>query len=88
MANSAFATITQQLFPTSSKDNQAAIDALYDEFALIYASEVDAEVLDASVAYRQDVANAVFAWSITDGGHEGYLTNFPADYLPPEGNGL
>jgi PAP2 superfamily len=30
----------------------------------------------------------VFAWSMTDGGHEGYLHNFPADYVPPSGPGL
>ncbi len=33
------------------------------------------------------VAEAIFAWSATDGGHEGYLSNFPAGYIPPIGPG-
>ncbi|MGH2673816.1 MAG: vanadium-dependent haloperoxidase [Actinomycetota bacterium] len=31
---------------------------------------------------------AIFEWSTSDGGHEGYLRNFPPDYVPPEGPGL
>lgn len=88
VANSTLATITRQLFPTASEDNQAAIDTLYDAFAQMYINDLDADVFNRSVSYGQDVANAVFAWSMDDGGHEGYLTNFPADYLPPEGDGL
>jgi hypothetical protein len=34
------------------------------------------------------VAAAVFDWSKGDGGHEGYLRNFPTDYVPPVGPGL
>jgi hypothetical protein len=88
VANSTLAAITRQLFPTASEDNQAAIAGLYDEFAQTYSQDLDTDVLNRSVSYAQDVANAIFAWSMTDGGHEGYLTNFPADYLPPAGNGL
>jgi PAP2 superfamily len=88
IANSALATITRQLFPTASEENQAAINTLYDEFAQTYSNDLDTDVFNRSVSYGQDVANAVFAWSIADGGHEGYLTNFPADYLPAEGAGL
>jgi hypothetical protein len=34
-----------------------------------------------------EVANHVFEWSTSDGGHEGYLRNFPSDYVPPAGTG-
>jgi hypothetical protein len=34
------------------------------------------------------VAAAVLEWARGDGGHEGYLRNFPADYVPPAGPGL
>jgi hypothetical protein len=88
VANSTLATITRQLFPTASDDNQAAINTLYDEFAQMYSYDLDTDVLNRSVSYGQDVANVVFAWSMADGGHEGHLTNFPADYLAPEGDGL
>jgi hypothetical protein len=34
------------------------------------------------------VAEAVYRWSMSDGGHAAELRNFPADYVPPTGNGL
>jgi hypothetical protein len=34
------------------------------------------------------VAEAVYAWSLTDGGHEGYRRNFQLDYEYPSGTGL
>ena len=34
------------------------------------------------------VARVVFDWSRRDGGHEGYLRNFPPDYVPPVVPGL
>jgi hypothetical protein len=88
VANSTLATITRQLFPTASEDNQAAINALYDEFAQLYSNDLDTPVFTRSVYYGKDVANAVFGWSMADGGHEGYLTNFPADYVPLAEDGL
>jgi hypothetical protein len=65
-----------------------AIDALYDENLRLNSDGVDSTVVDRSIAYGQEVATAIFAWSMTDGGHEGYLTNFPTDYVSPEGYGL
>lgn len=41
-----------------------------------------------SVARGRSVAQTIFDWSRVDGGHEGYLRNFPADYVPPAGPGL
>jgi PAP2 superfamily len=35
-----------------------------------------------------EVAAAVLEWAKGDGGHEGYLRNFPASYVPPVGPGL
>lgn len=88
VANSALAEITRLLFPTASEDYQAAINALYDEWAARYQSETDTEVFDRSVMHGQAVAKAVFDWSMSDGGHEGYLHNFPSDFAPPVGAGL
>jgi hypothetical protein len=78
VANAALASMMRLLFPTTSVTNQAAIDALEASFA---GSPDDA-------LYGRAVADGVFAWSRSDGGHEGYLRNFPADYIAPAGPGL
>lgn len=87
-ANSALASITKLLYANATEENAAAIDALYEQNAAAYALEADAAVIERSVEYGQTVASAIFEWSKTDGGHEGYLTNFPTDYVPPVGEGL
>jgi PAP2 superfamily len=54
------------------KDNLAKISATTTQ-----------DVIDRSVKYGQDVASAIFEWSKSDGGHEGYLRNFDATYKWP-----
>jgi membrane-associated phospholipid phosphatase len=34
------------------------------------------------------IADAIYDWSLSDGGHEGFRRNFPADYRAPLGDGL
>ena len=36
-----------------------------------------------SMAHGDQVATAIYEWSTGDGGHDGYLRNFPPDYVPP-----
>ncbi len=88
VANSAMVNITRALFPTTSEENMAAVTDLYDTFAAQFEAEAEADVFQRSVDYGKAVAEAVFAWSMTDSGHESYMTNFPADYQPPVGAGL
>ncbi|MBN1661353.1 MAG: vanadium-dependent haloperoxidase [Anaerolineae bacterium] len=87
-ANSALATIVRSLYPTASPDNLAAIDALEHEFATQYKPEAGQAVFDRSSAHGRAVAEAIFEWSKTDGGHEGYARNFPEDLAPDSGPGL
>ncbi len=88
VANSALDSITRALFPTATEENQAAIDTLNRAFGQQFLAEMDTSTYERSVTYGRAVANAIFDWSVSDGGHEGYLTNFPADYVPPVGDGL
>jgi hypothetical protein len=88
VANSALATILRSLYPTATPDNLAAIDALEQKYAKQYEAEAGAEVFNCSVAYGQALAAAIFEWSKTDGGHEGYSKNFPERFTPPGGLGL
>jgi hypothetical protein len=83
-ANAALAEVLRLLFPTAQPAQLAAIDDLEAG----HAAAVPPGIRDRSIAHGQAIARAIFAWSLTDGGHEGYLRNFPADYTPPVGPGL
>jgi hypothetical protein len=40
------------------------------------------------VQHGRAIAEQIFTWSTTDGGHEGHLRNFPPGYVLPTGPGL
>jgi hypothetical protein len=88
-ANAAQASITKSLFVTTSLANKNTIDSLENALNSTYkTSEVTMEVFDRSVKFGQSIATAIFEWSKSDGGHEGYTRNQPKDYVPPVGPGL
>lgn len=83
VANAALASILASLFPTAPEEQRRSI-------ALLEASlerSLPPGVFARSVRRGREVAAAVFDWARTDGGHEGYLRNFPP-YDPPAGPGL
>ena len=88
VANSALGTITRSLFPTVSAKNLAAINALEAYFVYRYKAEVGEKIISDSIQYGQELAQAIYQWSQTDGGDQGYATNFPATFTPPAGLGL
>jgi hypothetical protein len=86
-ANKAEATIIRALYPTTSTANKASIDSLEQALLNEY-KDTNEEVNQRSVAFGEQIANALLEWSKTDGGHEGYTRNFPASYTVPTGPGL
>ncbi len=84
-ANAAMAKIIKYLFQNASAANLGKIDALELENENLYSKEISQVIIDRSRDYGYAVAEAVFNWSVTDGGHQAYLNNFPADYIPPVG---
>ena len=75
----------KQLYEQASAANKASIDSLEKS---IYQSEIQTtnkEIAERSVKYGQDIAKAIFEWSKTDGGHEGYKHNFDSTYVLPRG---
>jgi hypothetical protein len=93
VANAALAQSARLLFPTVTDLPLRAINALEARLAAEIAGQaapgaVEADVLEASVAHGRAVAEAVFAWSQSDGGHEGYLHTVAADYVLAAGEGL
>jgi hypothetical protein len=88
VANSALAAILRSLFATASKTNLARIDGLETRLADRFRPSLPPGVYNRSVDRGKAVAAAVFDWSKADGGHEGYLRNFPSEYVPPVEPGL
>lgn len=84
VANAALAAMTRSLFPTAPANLRQEIDAL--EARLV--GDVPSGILRRSIERGRELASAVDRWARSDGGHEGYLRNFPASYVPPVGPGL
>jgi len=84
VANAALATVSRRLFPTTPAER---IEGLEAANVSGLRSALPPGVFDRSEERGRAVAEAVFAWSRGDGGHEGYLTNFPP-YDVPTGPGL
>jgi hypothetical protein len=87
-ANAALASIARGLWPTAPPSSRAAVAHLEDRFVTDVGGGVPPGLARRSERFGRDVAAAVLAWSVTDGGHEGYLRNFPSDHVPPVGPGL
>ena len=88
VANASLAAILRALFPTTGPANAAAIDALESSFEGSFRRDLSRSTLRASVERGREVAAAIFGSSRGDGGHEGFLRNFPTTFQPPVGAGL
>lgn len=86
IANAALARIVRNLFANASSANAARIDSLEAANHALYASQFNVHIVNRSRNYGRAVADAIFAWSTTDGGFEAYLHLFPSTYVPPTGD--
>jgi hypothetical protein len=72
--NAAEASILKNIYIQTSDENKLKIDSLekriYDQFS------TDKETAERSVAFGKSIAESIFKWSVSDGGHRGYLKNF------------
>ena len=84
-ANTAQASMAKSLFGNATAAQRTSIDSLETALNAPYRT---AAGFDRSVQFGRAMAQAVFEWSRTDGGHEGYLSNQPSGYVPPTGVGL
>lgn len=88
VANAAMAGITRRLFANGGGAQRAAIDGLELSLRKRLSLQAPAPVVRRSIQQGRLVAAAIYAWSRTDGGHEGYFFNTPLDFFPPVGEGL
>jgi hypothetical protein len=87
-ANAAMAFILKNLFATTSLANMSAIDSLESAFHSEFQDQIPNWILSQSSDYGRKIADRIFEWSKTDGGHEGYLKGTSDTYDPPTGDGL
>ena len=83
--NASLAEFNRSFFTKSNLNatDQAAIDSLENAIYSTFAGE-NTETLNRSVAFGKSIADAVFAWSLTDS----YIHNNALPYTPPVGPGL
>ncbi len=86
-ANASMAYILKNLFANTSAPNQAAIDSLESTFNSQFLAESSQQLVSQSAEYGRKIANQIFEWSKTDGGHEAYLKATSDTYIPPTGPG-
>jgi hypothetical protein len=87
-ANAAEAAIIRGLWANTTDANKKTIDSL--EIALTNSLKADGSdaIVTRSVTFGKSIGDAIFTYSQTDGGHEGYKRNFPSDYIVPKGPGF
>ncbi len=77
--------LLKKLYSHTSDNNKSAIDSL--ENYTIENENVDAKIVERSTFFGRAIAEAIYEWSKTDGGHEGSLHNFDTTYQLPIGKG-
>ena len=87
-ANAAMAETMRGMFKNANGVKLQRIDSLESALNQKFTSQSSAEILKRSSDFGKSIGNAIYQWSRTDKGDEGYLRNFPASYVPPSGDGM
>jgi len=75
--NAAQAEIIRNIYIQTSDKNKNKIDSLEKYFEKRIGDVVsDTSIASRSILYGKKIAQGIFEWSKTDGGHRGYLNNF------------
>ncbi|MCU0341975.1 MAG: vanadium-dependent haloperoxidase [Spirosomaceae bacterium] len=75
--------IAKNIWPNANEAAKKSVDSLGTALRDALKMGTDADVVTRSEAYGEAVAKAIFEWSKTDGGHEGFNRNFPTTYKVP-----
>ncbi len=88
--NASQAYILKKIYIQTSDENKHRIDslenAIYVQFSEALNDDTDA-IAARSIEYGRAVAEAIFQWSLSDGGHRGYLKNFDKSIVAPTAPG-
>lgn len=83
--NAGQAVMLDKLYPHAYRSTSHRIDSLQTAVVAALSVTEKADVVERSVMYGWTLAKAIFEWSKTDGGYEGYSRNFDADCPIPTG---
>ncbi|WP_249356462.1 vanadium-dependent haloperoxidase [Maribacter sp. ACAM166] len=81
--NAGQSEILKNIYVQTSDENIQKIDSLEQLIFDQFQDGLDKETVLRSVAFGKSVANTIFDWSKTDGGHRGYLSNFDKTIVHP-----
>lgn len=82
--NAAQAQIIKNIYNQTSDANKAKIDSLEKSIFNNYTNKItDKMLIERSVVYGKTIADKIFEWSKTDGGHRGYLKSFDKKMVYP-----
>ncbi len=82
--NAAQARILSQIYVQTSDQNKLKIDSLEKVVNAEFKEQADFETNERSKRFGQSIADSIFSWSISDGGHRGYLHNFDKKMTYPD----
>lgn len=80
--NASQALMMKNLHPHASDVIKLRIDSLAKAILTEQSTLETPEDVDRSVKFGESIATALYEWSKTDGGHEGYIRNFPVIIMP------
>jgi hypothetical protein len=86
--NAAIAKIIKLLIGNLSPALIASVDSLEQLNFQYYSGIFNTNIMNRSSDFGHNIADAIFNWSVSDGGHQAYLNIFPPGYIPPAGNGF
>jgi PAP2 superfamily len=86
-ANAAQLFMAKNLFPTANDATKKMVDSLAMVLRNNLIKGSSQEIVEQSESFGYAIAKAIFDWSKTDGGAEGYAKGFPIDYKVPTGPG-
>ncbi|CAH0997844.1 hypothetical protein EMA8858_03978 [Emticicia aquatica] len=88
-ANAALSTLVVEMYATTNDANKRAIDSLRRNIESVIRIAIDnQEVTDRSNSFGVEIGQAIWEYSKTDGGNEGWSNNFPIDFKTPIGIGF
>lgn len=88
VANNAMATVIDTLFRTMTPANKAVLDSIRQVYNDVFQYILLPQDFLDSKAFGEAIAQDIINYSRTDGGHNAFAENFPASYVPPQGEDL
>jgi hypothetical protein len=88
VANIAMHDVILHFYSNTSLENISGLTALRDEYTVLHEFEEEASVITASQDFGAALAEAIITYASADGQPECQFSNFPAEYVPPAGEGL